>query len=233
MRGEPQRPVRLRFWGHGCFELEAPCGQRLIIDPYEPGGLGGAIGYGPVSTRADWVVCSHGHGDHAAVASLPGAPELLEGGDVQRGGPFVVRRVAAWHDEYGGRRRGGPVDLLCVEVGGWRVAHLWDVGQSPTPEQIEGLGEVDLALIPVGGFYTIGAAQGWEWGRRLGAPWVVPCHQKTARCGLSIRDEAGLLAHVGARREAGAVVELGRMMLTIEVRALVMRPLGSRQAREE
>jgi L-ascorbate metabolism protein UlaG (beta-lactamase superfamily) len=36
----------------------------MITDPYEPGGFGGAIGYGPIPDEADIVLVSHDHGDH-------------------------------------------------------------------------------------------------------------------------------------------------------------------------
>ncbi len=74
--------------------------------------------------------------------------------------------------------------MLCIEVDGWRILHASDVGQAPTPQLMRRCGEVDVALVPVGGFFTIGAAQAREWSRRLGATWVIPTHYRTEGCGL-------------------------------------------------
>jgi L-ascorbate metabolism protein UlaG (beta-lactamase superfamily) len=200
----------LRSLGHAMVLVESASGERLLIDPCPDGALGGQLRYGALPQGVRWVVCTHAHGDHAGVSSVPGAPQLVERGSA---GAFEVERVAAWHDEYGGRRRGGAVDMVVVEVDGWRIAHLSDVGQSPSTAQIEALGRVDVAVVPVGGFYTIGAAQAWEWAQRLGAGWVIPAHYKTERCGLGLRGVEVFEAWGGVAGrcgEEGMVLERGR-----------------------
>lgn len=175
--------TRLMCPGHAMALIEASGGERLLVDPCPDGALGGAMRYGEVPA-AEVVVMTHAHADHAGVSAVPGSPVVWERG---RWGPFEITRVPGWHDEYAGRRRGGAVDLVVIEVDGWRLVHLGDVGQSPSAEQVAALGRVDVLMVPVGGFYTIGAAQAWEWCARLGARWVVPNHYKTARCGLGLR----------------------------------------------
>lgn len=177
--------------GHAAFLITSAAGDRLLIDPHAPGCLGGAMTYPalPEALAPGAVVCSHDHADHAALDAVPGAFALLDGAHTTWRG-FCIWRHAVAHDEADGRRRGGMVDMLEIEVDGWRLLHGADVGQSPTPARIAALlarGDYHAALLPVGGFYTVGAAQAWEWWRRLGARHLIPAHHKTPWCHLPIR----------------------------------------------
>jgi L-ascorbate metabolism protein UlaG (beta-lactamase superfamily) len=176
----PRPDLELVFYGHAAASLECG-GDRLVVDPYASGGFGGLIAYPPITGSFGAVVCSHAHADHAAVAELEGSPELIGEG---RWRGFTVGRHQLDHDEYGGRRRGGQVDALILEVGGWRVVHLSDVGHAPRAGDVEALRGADLLLLPVGGFYTIGAAQAWGWARRLAPARVAPIHAATPACRL-------------------------------------------------
>lgn len=175
--------MRLSLLGHAAVLLESSSGQTLLVDPYESGGYGGAVGYAPIQVSVDFVTCTHDHLDHAATHTLgEGVREVAEG----RAGDFVVTRYACWHDEYEGRRRGGAVDILEIEVDGVRVVHASDVGQAPDAEVVRALRAPDVLLVPTGGFYTIGSAQAWEWTERLAPRWVIPIHYKTEACGFGI-----------------------------------------------
>jgi len=176
--------MELTYFGHATIGLRAASGERLVVDPYEPGGLRGAIRYGEIPWSPEYVLCTHSHGDHAAVGALPGGePERIEAGS---GGAFDVRRCTLDHDEYGGGRFGGTVDAVRIEGDAMSVVHLSDVGQSPDVPVPGPLRNADLACIPTGGFYTIGAAQAWEWTQRLAPDAVVPIHYDTVGCNLPL-----------------------------------------------
>lgn len=214
------KPVELRFLGHAALRLRAADQTTLIVDPYNPGGFSGRMGYAPIPYHADAVVCSHAHLDHAAIGDLPNQPHLIEGDGAF--GPFEIRRHRAFHDEYGGRRRGGAVDILEICVDDWRVVHLSDVGHSPTPALIEALRAPDLLCVPVGGNFTIGAAQAFEWWQRLAPARCVPIHAKTPRCRLELLETDVFEAYfptvfraVNARR-TDSFIELESAMITFE-----------------
>lgn len=189
-----KRALELEILGHACVAVRT--GEHaLLVDPYESGQFGGRMAYRPIDVLADWVVCSHEHLDHAAVDAVPGNPTRVHDGVA---GPFTLSRFSLWHDEYGGRRRGGAVDAIRVEAGGFSMLHLSDVGESPRPEVVVANRGVDVLLIPVGGFYTIGAAQAWEWAERIAPRVAVAVHYQTAACTLPIRDEVAFQAWCGA-----------------------------------
>lgn len=182
--------VDIEFLGHAAVILHAG-DERLLIDPYESGQFAGRMAYRPIEDEVDAVVCTHDHVDHCAVHAVPHSPPVVDEGFV---GAFEVRRVRLAHDEYDGRRRGGHVDALEIHHRDRRIVHLSDVGQSPDPDRIERLRDPDVLFVPVGGFYTIGAAQAWEWTVRLNPTIAIPIHYRTAACSLPIRGVENFLA---------------------------------------
>jgi len=183
----------ITYYAHGCLGLEAPDGTRLIVDPYAPGGLSGKLRYAPLPDPADYVVCTHQHDDHAAVDAIPGdRPTVVDGG---KAGPFEVARWPFDHDEYGGERFGGRVDLSTITVGDRTLVHASDVGQSPGSTLPDPLYRPDAVAVPVGGFYTAGAAQAWEWVRRLDPALVLPVHYGTPAADLPLDSLEPFLAY--------------------------------------
>lgn len=184
--------MELEYLGHAAFAVYHARGT-LVIDPYESGQFDGRLAYRPIDVAAQWVVCSHEHADHNAVHAVPGAPVRLpeepQATRAQTTCPFEISRWPLDHDEYGGRRRGGSVDALRVSDGEHTIVHLSDVGQAPCAELIAAWRQPDVLLVPVGGYFTIGAAQAWEWVARFRPKAVVAIHYRTAACTLPMRDE--------------------------------------------
>lgn len=191
------KSMKVEFIGHACVALHLS-GRVLLIDPYESGQFKGKMAYAPIDFRVDWVVSTHAHADHCAFHAVPGAFEIADEGQY---GPFHIRRHRAWHDEYDGRRKGGPVDILEIGSDEATVVHLSDVGESPIASIASKLRGADLVLVPVGGNFTIGAAQAWEWLERLAPRVAVPIHYRTGACGLPIRDASAFGAWVDEAEE--------------------------------
>ena len=139
--------MKLTWLGHACFALEQD-GYKIVIDPYTD-----VVGHADIQTEAHAVLCSHQHFDHNAV----GGVRLLPAGE----SPFTIRTVAACHDDQGGALR-GPNTIHILSAGGVTVAHLGDLGCELTPDQLDQLMDLDVLMIPVGGFYTIGPDEAWD-----------------------------------------------------------------------
>jgi L-ascorbate metabolism protein UlaG (beta-lactamase superfamily) len=97
------------------------------------------------------------------------------------------------------------------ETGGTRIAHLGDLGHLLTDEQLKAIGPVDVVLIPVGGFFTIDAAQATRVIDQLKPRTiVVPMHYKTDV--LVIKElapvDAFLQGKAHVRRETGNTLAL-------------------------
>ena len=64
---------------------------------------------------------------------------------------------------------------------GIKICHLGDLGHTLTKSQVNDIGEVDVLLIPVGGFYTIDAGLASQICDELQPKIVIPMHYKTAK----------------------------------------------------
>jgi L-ascorbate metabolism protein UlaG (beta-lactamase superfamily) len=167
--------LRLRFHGHACFSIEAEDGARLCIDPYESGDFGGAVALPPLPNTFGAWIATHEHSDHNAGHTIPSAERLRA---PCTWGAFSIERRSAWHDEFGGRLRGGATDLLRVTVDGCTVLHVGDLGERPTGDLLAWLIEtpIDALIVPVGGYFTLGPDGAAELAALLRPRWVVPCH---------------------------------------------------------
>lgn len=223
--------MKLSLYGHAAVLIESEEGTRLLVDPYESGGFEGKMAYAPIEDAVDAVVCTHDHADHCALHTLAGDPHHMTGARAQWGG-FTVVRHSLQHDEYGGRRFGGEVSALRVEVDGLVVVHLSDVGHSPGVEDIEALWGADVVCVPVGGFYTIGAAQAREWCDRLGARVVIPMHYRTSSCQLPIDPIEYFVAHMRHQGVSSDVDDL-RLCVDDDSTRMVVLEMMRAQNREE
>jgi L-ascorbate metabolism protein UlaG (beta-lactamase superfamily) len=167
--------VDVRFYGHACFGLFVEGGESICVDPYQPGALNGAVDLEPIGDEFDYVVCSHGHVDHAATTAIA-ASDIIQA-TIETPG-FSIRRHTVFHDEFGGRLRGGTTDILTIDLGGRRIVHLGDLGERLTSKQIANWspGSIDLLIAPVGGYFTLGADGAFELVEKLQPSFVIPCH---------------------------------------------------------
>ena len=167
--------MKITWIGHSCFRVETK-DWSLVLDPYADGSV---PGYRPVRERANQVLCSHEHGDHNARSCVTVVPPA-EGAV-----PLQVTDLPSYHDDVKGAKR-GPNTIRLISDGVHRIAHLGDLGCEPEPEQMEALTGLDLLMIPVGGFFTIDAAQAAKLVRRLAPKRVIPMHYRSAKGGYDV-----------------------------------------------
>ncbi len=176
--------MKIKWNGHASFTITTSSGIKIITDPYEPGGFGGQIKYGPISDTADIVLVSHDHADHNYVQGLSGSPVVVRGTQEEKGIKFEA--VPAYHDPNKGAERGKNT-IFVFEADGIKVAFLGDLGHILEPEQAEKLKGLDILLIPVGGTFTIDAGQAKQLVDMLKPRVAIPMHYKTEKLGFPIR----------------------------------------------
>ena len=164
--------MTITWCGHACFLLESSCGS-VVFDPYAPGKVPGWKL--PALTVAKGV-CSHGHADHSGAEGVKLTGRTFTG---------KLTQIPSFHDDRRGALRGENLITL-VEAEGLRVVHMGDIGCVLTAEQIDALGRVDVLMIPVGGHYTVDAAQAREIAKALGAAIVIPMHYRGRGFGYDV-----------------------------------------------
>ncbi len=216
--------MKIKWLGHASFLIESGAGVRVITDPYESGGFGGAIGYGPIQEAAAVVLVSHEHSDHSYVAGIPGNPRVIQGPGTFLVSGIEFSGVACFHDSSGGRERGKNT-MYAFEMDGTRLCHVGDLGHQPSDIQIEALGPVEVLLAPVGGKYTLDAAGATLLAERLSVKVVIPMHYSTDRCTLPIAGVDGFLAGKERVRKLGSSeVEINKESLPAEMETIVLDP---------
>jgi L-ascorbate metabolism protein UlaG (beta-lactamase superfamily) len=135
------------------------------------------------------VTISHEHADHSHAALAQGSPSVLRalapgGRDWNRVefevGDVRIRSVASYHDgEHGDQR--GLNGIFVLELPNFKLVHLGDLGHVLDDGQVLPLRGADVLLVPVGGAYTIGAADAARVVEQIQPKSVViPMHYRTA-----------------------------------------------------
>jgi len=196
----------ISWLGQACITIKNKEGKVLVIDPYDS-----SIGIAMPAISADAVLVTHSHHDHNNVQSVGGKPFIIqEQGEYEAGG-FFVETVASFHDDKEGKERGTNL-IFIVSVDGYRVAHFGDFGQRElTPAQLEALGQIDIACIPVGGFYTIDGAGAAKLVHQFEPKIAIPIHYQIP--GLAVKELASPEAFFGS---LGMQAETGKDLWNVK-----------------
>jgi L-ascorbate metabolism protein UlaG (beta-lactamase superfamily) len=191
--------VDIRFLGHACFEL-TDGDTRVLMDPFLTGNPSAAADPGELNPTH--IFLTHGHPDHYGdivdIAKRTGAQvvtiaeiagELGEQGvdnlfDPNIGGTVEfddvwVRLVPAWHTSTTPNGTQTVPAGMVVGLGGKVVYHLGDTALFSDLRLPGERDKLDVALMCIGGHYTMDRHDAVIAAELVGAATVIPCHYDT------------------------------------------------------
>jgi L-ascorbate metabolism protein UlaG (beta-lactamase superfamily) len=192
--------MEIRFIAQSAVEL-IEGETRVLVDPFITGNPKATVTADELEPTH--ILLTHGHADHygdiVEIAKRTGAPalaiveianELSEQGvenvfDPNLGGtvPFDwgwVKLVPAWHTSTTPHGTVTPPAGLLISIGGKLVYHLGDTALFSDLKLIAQRGNhIDVALVPIGGHYTMDRFDAVTACEFIGADVVIPVHYDT------------------------------------------------------
>jgi L-ascorbate metabolism protein UlaG (beta-lactamase superfamily) len=188
----------VRFLGHACFTL-SDGDTTVLIDPFLTGNPKAAISADEV--QATTLLLTHGHADHlgdtVTIAKRTGAPVLAitelageleeEGLEVHNpnlGGTVAfdwgwVKIVPAWHTSMTPK---GTVNTPAGLLINFRETIVYHLGDTCLFSDLQLVGKrhpIDIALMCIGGHFTMDRFDAVDAAELVGAKTVIPCHYGT------------------------------------------------------
>ncbi len=201
--------MKIKWYGHAAFQIITEKGIRIIIDPYESGSFSGALSYGKIEDEADIVLTSHDHADHNYIKDIKGKYKHISKAGDHEIKDVKIKAIPCFHDSLGGKK-GGSNLIFVITVDGLSLVHMGDIGHALDPELLKKIGEIDILLLPVGGFFTIDAAMAQKIMNDIKPHVTVPMHYKTQKCNFPItpvEDFTKNQANVHVLKEASFVIK--------------------------
>ncbi len=159
----------IKYIGHASFFIKTK-NSRVITDPFDP-----KIGLKFPKTEADIVTVSHQHPDHNFLSQVTGDPLVIDWPGEYEKQQVRITGFGSFHDKQKGAERGENI-LFKFETEGISVLHCGDLGVIPDDNLISQIGEINVLMVPVGGFYTVDANEAVALIKKIEPSMVIPMH---------------------------------------------------------
>jgi len=187
-----------------------------VTDPFDHN----LVGYSALKLKADIVTVSHDTPEHNFIDGVKGYKHLLDGqGEYEIGGVFITGvRTKAKNQE-------GQLQntVFVFDYDGITVAHLGDLHETPSRSQLDALGEINVALVPVGAGGGLSAAKAAEVVGVLEPNIIIPMHYATPDGKMDLEPLEKFIKEMGLGAvEAEDSIKVTKGSLPEETRVVVL-----------
>ena len=207
--------MKISWLGHACFLMETSQGTKIITDPYDQ-----TVGYDSIGIDPDIVTVSHQHFDHNYTQEFREAKIFDKEGEFEEKG-VKLKALLSFHDKEKGALRGKNL-IFIIETEGIKVVHFGDLGTLEL--DYDKLKDIDIALIPVGGTFTIDAEEAGKLVEKIQPKIAIPMHYKTPKLGFSI-DGVEKFLEGKENVEEKEVLEIKKQELNYPTKIVVLKYL--------
>ena len=215
--------MEITWYGHSCFRLTERNYATVVTDPFD----NKSIGYDALRLRSDIVTVSHDAPGHNNTDAVKGISHVIDGaGEFEIGGVFIT---GVQTDGGSSKKKGKDHDsaarntVYVFDYDGITVAHLGDLRQTPTQSEVESLGTINVALVPIGGGGGLNAAKAAEIISLIEPNLVIPMHYSTPASKVSLDSLNKFIKEMGlSKAETQPSLKVTRSGLPNETHVVVL-----------
>ena len=190
--------MELTWYGHSCVRIAERNMATVVCDPFDSD----SVGFSNLKLKADIVTISHDSPGHNYLKAVKGEPFIIEGpGEYEIGGVFITGAAdkRRKNTSNGDKPRN---TIYVIEYNGINIAHMGNIDVVPSQNDIESLGPINVALIPVGGKSTINASKAVEIVSLLDPQIVIPIHYGMDESKIQLESADKFLKEMGVASSA-------------------------------
>jgi L-ascorbate metabolism protein UlaG (beta-lactamase superfamily) len=217
--------MKIKWIAHATFLIEGE-GLRIVTDPYTPH----VLGLPEAREKADLVLRSSADDEgHCNASMIPGNPVVVTATEIPPGGIEVkgIKVVAIPAQEsliY--KEEPGNNAMYRFTLESVALAHLGDVGNPLSADQVAALQDTDVFLVPAGGPPTIGLDDLWKALAIIRPKIVIPMHYHLPGTKIKMLPVTEFTDHFSPTVvdwQPGSEIEISRHSLPKEMRIMVLR----------
>lgn len=209
--------MEITWYGHSCFRLTERGLATVVTDPYDAR----VVGYETLRLKADIVTVSNDNPAHNFLSAVKGDVHPITGpGEYEIGGVFITGIQTNGH----GKKDEPRNTLYVLDYNGLTVAHLGLLNRVPTQTEIEALGPVKIALVPIGGGEGLNSAKAAEVISLLEPNIVIPMMYAIPGASLKLDTLSKFLKEMGLAEPESmpSLKATGASSLPQETRVIVL-----------
>lgn len=168
----------IEYFGHNFFQITTSRRTKIVTDPMAPGM------YPTPVVEPHVVTVGREHPNHNAVYIARGNPVVLRG-LASYGAEWnkisttvrdvLIYNIPIYQQAFGTALKGAA---FLFDLGSLCIAHLGDLSHRLTPEQVKAFGKVDVAMVPIGGTFTMPPDTAREVLEQLNPKIAIPMHYR-------------------------------------------------------
>ncbi|NMC77754.1 MAG: MBL fold metallo-hydrolase [Chloroflexi bacterium] len=184
--------MEINWYGHSCFRLSERGMASVVNDPFDHR----QVGYEALKLKADIVTISQDSPEYNYLPGVKGDPYVITGpGEYEVGDVFITGTQTNGISKKNESELRNT--LYLIDYNGIAIAHLGNLNRVPSQTEVEALGSIHVALVPVGGGSGLTAAKAAEVISLLEPSIVIPMHYATPLSTIKLDPLSKFLKEMG------------------------------------